>query len=218
MKFLFLLVIIAVVLSACGSSAEPLSTQPSPARPKDTAVSAASPSRTPKPISSATPLPTATSLPTATDTLIPLPTLPAAKTMDEVEQIELSVIDQIKAEGAGRRFFIDDPILKGDQNLAIGGLVFSEGEGDEVKIMTEFPGDVMPLPNVYGQKIWRFRGRVPLSLQSETGETYQYVFTGEGDDLNLLTFGRFPNIGFVYLRGKGTVTLLDGTVVKLGYE
>lgn len=210
------------VITACGSSPQTLATQTSSARTEVASTWTETPTATNTPQPTATPTftPTATPTPTSTSTPTPLPTatVPIALSKEDVVEIEQDLIGAIESEGAGDRFVIDDPILKGNESLAEGGLTFTEGSEGGPQLSTEFPGDVMPFPNVYGQKIWRFRGRIDLNLQDESGEIYVYTFFGEGDDLNLLTFGRFPDIGFVYLRGVGKVILLDGQEVRLGSD
>lgn len=208
MKNLFLRVIFVLVFFLCGCNAdsgqgsqnpEPVTTDPVP-------VTILEPTKTT--------VPTQTSIPpTATFAAALLP-VPVDK--DEVVSIENSQIEEIKAVGVGHRFVIVDPILMGS-DLVDGGLTFREGATPgTTDISTDFPGDVMPLPNVYGQRVWRFQGTVSLDLQDQSGAIYTYRFVGEGDELNLLTFGRFPEIGFVYLRGKGSVISPDGVEVRLG--
>lgn len=50
--------------------------------------------------------------------------------------------------------------------------------------------------------VHRFAGMVKL---------HGYLINGTGDRLNRLTFGVVKGIGYVYLRGQGSVTLKDGT-------
>jgi hypothetical protein len=199
--FVPLFIVFGLILSSC-SSAQP---------PAPTAVPTADIPPTPVPPTLTPVPPTPTPLPTET-ARIPL-------TKTDVEEIENSIIAKIKSDGPGTRYLIKDSTLMGTPDLAIGGLVWSEGDEGEgsVKISTEFPSDVLPIPNMYNQKVWRFRGKVPLQVQDTAGATVTYTFYGEGDDLNLLTFGRFPEVGFVYLRGKGRLVLPDGSEVKLGY-
>jgi hypothetical protein len=162
------------------------------------------------------PVPTQTPiLPTATPpVLCPTNTLPIPISKDDVPALEKKLFEIITKEGVGNRFVIKDSLLTG-KNLVEGGLTFSEGAGGTTEISTGFPGDVMSFPNVYGQQVWRFRGKVSIDLQKSSGEIYTYKFIGESGDLNLLTFGRFPDLGFVYLRGSGTVIFPDGKEVKI---
>jgi hypothetical protein len=174
------------------------------------------------PLPTHTPVPTMTAVPTQTPipptatipVLCPTDTLPIPLSKDDVTAIEKKLFEIITREGVGNRFVIKDSVLTGN-NLVEGGLTFSEGAGGATEISTEFPGDVMPFPNVYGQQVWRFRGKVSIDLQKTSGEIYTYKFIGESNDLNLLTFGRFLDIGFVYLRGNGTVIFPDGKEVKI---
>ena len=150
-------------------------------------------------------------------TCFPTDTNPIPLSKDEVVNLEKTIIETIKLNGAGDRYVIDDPILAGEnKDLALGGLTFGEGTGGSTELSTDFPGDVMPFPDVYDQKVWRFRGQVSIDLQKESGEIYTFKFLGAGDDLNLLTFGRFPSLGFVYLRGIGKVILPGGEEIKIG--
>jgi hypothetical protein len=209
-------------ITACGSSPEMVATQTSGAGTEISSMWTKIPTATPTPTYTATltPTPTLTPVPTRTSTPTPLPTatLPIPLSKEDVATIEQVLIATIESEGAGGRFVIDDPILKGNEYLAEGGLTFSESAEGGFELSTEFPGDVMPIPDVYSQSVWRFRGRISVDLQKQSGEIYTYTFVGEGDDLNLLTFGRFPDIGFVYLRGKGRVILPSGPEVSLGCD
>jgi hypothetical protein len=170
------------------------------------------------PLPTNTPEPTQTPIPPSATIPPPSPTeaLPVPQSKADVVEIENNLYARITSEGAGDRFVIKDSTLAGS-DLVEGGLTFSESADGQVQISTEFPGDVMPLPNVYGQRVWRFRGKAFMDIQKLTGEVVRYTFVGESDDLNLLTFGRFPDIGFVYLRGKGTVIFPDGQEAKVGY-
>jgi hypothetical protein len=43
-----------------------------------------------------------------------------------------------------------------------------------------------------------------------------YKFLGAGDENHLLTFGVIRDVGYVYLRGKGSVQGSDNTLMRLG--
>jgi hypothetical protein len=78
-----------------------------------------------------------------------------------------------------------------------------------------FPGDSTSSDDVRSDPLARFSGKVAIG---------KYVFVGEGDRSNLLTFLKFDLKGksvrayskLVYVRGKGKVILPDGKVIKLG--
>mgnify|MGYP001767077101 CR=1 FL=1 len=141
--------------------------------------------------------------------------------------VERTLINALtREELAGK---LNLPELMPTVDVLEGGIVFSDGEGGKTQLTTEFPGDVLYLgfglaitleepmllegqvslqEEVYNLTVHRFRGRVTTALG--------YVFIGEGDDLNLLTFVRIPNVGYIYLRGIGQVILPSGETVKLG--
>lgn len=180
------------------------------------------------------PTPTATSTPTATvtSTLIPpTPTPLIPKTFEDVPEVEAALIQNLGSDEILNRFNI--PELIPGPGVVEGGIIFSEGtEEGSTTVSTEFLGDILttgafglgftldePLEltgdiilesDTFNVKIHRFRNRVSTTLG--------YVFIGEGDDLNLLTFVRLSDVGYVYLRGKGQVILPTGEVVKLGYS
>lgn len=181
----------------------------------------AAPTHPPKPTATATPVP-----PTPTP-LPPTPTPLTPKTAEEVPAVEAALVRELKNQGAAKRFAI--PELLPTAEAAEGGLVFSEGADGTIKVSTEFTGDLLliggglaftlqePLElhgeislqeDVYNVRIHRFRGKVPIASG--------YVFVGEGDDLNLLTFARISNVGYLYLRGQGQVILPNGEAIKFG--
>jgi hypothetical protein len=219
MKRLFFFVLCLSILTACGPSPAFIAGQTAEAETEIAALWTPTPSNTPTPIPTSTPTrtPTSSLTPTHTPTAMPATPLPVPLSKEEVVELENAIMADIDLRGVGNRLVISDPILAGENmDLAIGGLTFGEGADGTTNLSTEFPGDVLPIPNMYSQNVWRFRGRVSLDLQDEAGEIYTFVFVGEGDDLNLLTFGRFPASGFVYLRGVGKVILPSGEEVLVG--
>jgi len=84
--------------------------------------------------------------------------------------------------------------------------------GDRILMMNPFSGGSESAQVLLGDgSIQRFAGKVSCGLPGG------YTFTGEGDDLNLLTFGMLKGVGYVHLRGKGKVIMQDGKEVKLGH-
>ena len=190
--------------------------------PTNTPTHTPAPTNTPKPTATFTPIP-----PTPTP-IPPTPTPLTPKIAEDVPEIEATLIQTLGNKEISGRFNI--PELIPAVEVAEGGIVFSEGASGNTVITTEFPGDILlvgfglaitleePMElhgnislqeEVYNVRIHRFRGKVPI--------TSGYIFMGEGDDLNLLTFVRLPNLGYAYLRGQGQVILPNGDVVKLGY-
>ena len=250
-----LLLVVCLVLSACGPSAAERTAQvtaiaagvyatetagaPAPtATPVPPTATPVPPTATPVPPTATPVAPTATPAHTATSSPVPPTATPKAptptplvpKSVADVPRVEAALIQALTQQGAGDRLTI--PGLMPDPAVAIaeGGIVFGEGSKGSLKVSTEFPGDLLYLAgglgftlnepmelhgqislkeDPYNLRIHRFRGKVPIASG--------YTFVGEGDNLNLLTFARLPDLGYVYLRGKGQVILPTGDVVKLGY-
>ena len=189
--------------------------------PTNTASHTAAPTNPPKPTATATPVPsTPTRVPPTATPLTP-------KTAEEVPAVEAALVRDLKNQGVANRFAI--PELLPTAEAAEGGIVFSEGADGTLKVSTEFAGDLLLvggglaitlqeplelhgkislLEEVYNVQIHRFRGKVPIAAG--------YVFVGVGDDLNLLTFARIPNVGYLYLRGMGQVILPNGEAIQFG--
>ena len=211
----------SLLISSCGPGQllGPTLTPTSTYTPTRTAT----PTNTPLPTATSTPIPpTATPLPPTVTPFIP-------KAVEDIPKAEAILIRNLGKDELSNRFNILE--LLPDSKVAEGGIVFSEGpkEGSTL-ISTEFPGDTLviglglgftlnePLEvtgeiileaETYNVQIHRFRNKVAT--------TSGYIFIGEGDDLNLLTFARLVNVGYLYLRGKGQVILPNGEEVKLGY-
>ena len=48
------------------------------------------------------------------------------------------------------------------------------------------------------------------------GVDVEYIFIGDRNRTQRLTFALIKGVGYVYLRGKGTVRTLKGEIIKLG--
>jgi hypothetical protein len=142
-------------------------------------------------------------LPTAT--LCPSEPLPT--TVEDVRELENSLLKTILAEGVGTRLVIEE--IKPDRPIKEGGLTI-KGSGGSVIMSNVFPGDLTPPDDFLSAQIWRFSGDI------QHGNNNEFTFIGEGDTFNLLTFAQIPDIGFVYLRGKGRVVFPDKTEIRLG--
>jgi hypothetical protein len=114
--------------------------------------------------------------------------------------------------------FSADEILEQNKNADFMTRIALEAMRDRLLFAGEFPGDKESSRTVAGSRtprrpladgsVHRIMGRVVMG---------QYSFLSEGPKTARLTFGVVRNAGYVYLRGKGTVALPDGTSVKLGY-
>ena len=89
------------------------------------------------------------------------------------------------------------------EGLRLGALY--EGDGNLVFDYVRAGDLVVLLPAGTAGSIHRFVGEVAIG---------RYVFSGENDPLNPLTF-LLTRGGYVYLRGRGTVTLPDGETVQM---
>jgi hypothetical protein len=191
------------------------------------------------PTSTRTPTPT----PTPTETLEPTATPPIPTSLDEVSQIEKEIFTHLIDKGIGERFFIPDFMpIEDFPVVAETGVLLKQTENDKVEIVN-LPGDGVPfrLQMTVGGfsfvadlsvRIFRFQGMVnsyyPYAMSEFDMVTANCWFTpcsyynggptfiGNGDELNLLTFVRMENEGFVYLRGNGKVVLPDGKEILLG--
>jgi len=90
-----------------------------------------------------------------------------------------------------------------------------QGNQGYISAGAEFPGDTDGLnatlygPNYGDGSILRFTGTA-IKIND-------YIFEGDGDELNRLTFYVIKDLGYVYLRGKGNVTTPKGEIKALGY-
>lgn len=150
---------------------------------------------------------------------------------------EQNIVQQITAEGVDDRFVI--PNLKPKTLNPVGGhytieqqdantIIFYREFSDDYVVVHGIDGPLRPqldigegfgqrtfggretsdeLPIAYGT-ICRFKGSATLA---------GYKFTVEPNGGNRLSFAFIDGVGFVYLRGKGTVTTKSGKEVSLGY-
>lgn len=83
-----------------------------------------------------------------------------------------------------------------------------EGDGQLVFDYVRAGAELIPFPAGTAGSIHRFVGEITVG---------KYVFAGEDDPFNPLTF-LLTKDGYVYVRGKGTVTLPDGKTIQLGRD
>ncbi|HUT35096.1 MAG TPA: hypothetical protein VNE39_16515 [Planctomycetota bacterium] len=138
----------------------------------------------------------------------------ATQTQASVPQIEDEIAARIKKEGVGKRFVIGTIKPRGKGSPSRLTLTETPTAPDSFSMnTTENPGDTFPYflgSGAYIEgpgSIHRFAGKVRYK---------GHTFNGEGDEQNRLTF-LLTNEGYIYLRGKGLVTLADGEEVKLGH-
>jgi hypothetical protein len=119
------------------------------------------------------------------------------------EQISVTLfaVDELKEKAKGNFM-----ILAGLGAMS-GRVLFSpEFPGDKDSSPTHGGSTVPRLPLADGS-VHRIRGKVTMG---------EYTFLSEGDQLNRLTFGIVKDIGYVYVRGRGAVTLPNGEKIELG--
>lgn len=142
-----------------------------------------------------------------------------------VWSVEDMILEKIKIKGYGKRLAInlDPPRFEGKLEISCdsdmcwsSALINPDSQpGDFMITMSESPEWC----------VLRFNGNVPTSAfltkwvkkQSwkETRREYpKYLFMGEGEYPNQLTFGFIKGIGYIYLRGKGKVIYPNGKMVK----
>jgi hypothetical protein len=131
----------------------------------------------------------------------------------DLPKLEQALVQEIRNKGVGERFVIKEIMPQG--GLPGSMTLVQTGKGS-LNVQMEFPGDAMPIVNnqpfAFGNFcLHRFKGRVELDMKGDI-----YTFISEDDKSNRLTFVMVPGVGYVYLRGKGRVTLKDGREVELG--
>lgn len=145
-------------------------------------------------------------------------------TVDRAAVDEAAIVATIVKDGPGDRFVIPGIAPRGGTgkitlrwvstlaSLLLKPRVFSmdlEFPGDDLPIQTRGPS----LPMASGS-IHRFNGLVQLN----DPPLDKYIFQGAGDKANRLTFALIEGIGYVYVRGKGTVVNVETSESKnFGY-
>jgi hypothetical protein len=127
--------------------------------------------------------------------------------------LEQAILQEIRNKGADDRFFIKEFTPKSGPP---GSMTLVQAGKGALGVETEFPSDRLPVannwPTPFGNlSINRFKGRVELDIGGAA-----YTFISEDSKFNRLTFAVVDGMGYVYLRGKGTVMPKDGKEVKLG--
>lgn len=135
-----------------------------------------------------------------------------------VIQLENEAVLSIEQEGIGRRFTVEE--FGPRSHVGPSRVTLSQNDPDSISVDTEYPEDVIArkgntVPDIWGRgSIHRFQGRVELKVESESDKTKRFVFVGEGEKGNRLTFWVGDN-SYVYLRGKGRVIMPSGTRIVL---
>lgn len=160
----------------------------------------------------------------------------SAEYAETIPKIEAAILNHVKTKGVGDRLVIK---IKRPNEIH-GGVSFTFSKN---RYAFEFPGDGLPMGfsqyegepgslaaqrslqeaqdrvimRLYGDdNINRFDGEVKLY------EYYPffdgYTFIGEGDKFHRLTFAIIKGVGYVYLRGKGSIISKNGEVIRLGYD
>jgi len=100
----------------------------------------------------------------------------------------------------------------------------ADGTGAITGNYTILPGGSMQLVREDRKEGWEQRNGLTLLGGEDcihrfdgTVEIDGHNFINEGEKWNRLTFVLMGNIGYVYFRGKGKVSMKDGSEVKLGY-
>lgn len=129
-----------------------------------------------------------------------------------IPKLEQFLLSQIKKNGPGDRLVIKEEITSFLRAARPVGMTFESSS-----VLMEFPGDIVPIinnqPSYFGDHfIHRFKGRVDLKIGNGL-----YTFVSDDDKRNRLTFVFMEKIGYVYLRGKGSVSMKGEREVRLGY-
>jgi Sel1 repeat len=137
-----------------------------------------------------------------------------------VPQIETLIVSDIIVNGAGNRLVVGDVAVSKSAPAIKVTLARAGRDADLVLQSTEFKGDVLSFGSVSDRglsqsspgdgTVYRFKGRV----SSRVGRLVSY----DSPDVKSerLTFALVHGLGFVYLRGNGTVSAKDGRQTRLG--
>jgi hypothetical protein len=139
-----------------------------------------------------------------------------------VPRLEQALIDEIRTKGPREHYVVSGFFPSSEDATARVTMSPMKGVDAVTHTNTEFDGDVfaVALDGVNGINMRLQYG--PGSIHRFDGAVRQgagdvVIFRGEGDRANRLTFGVVPGVGYVYLRGKGTLVLKSGREIRLGY-
>jgi outer membrane protein assembly factor BamD (BamD/ComL family) len=133
-----------------------------------------------------------------------------------IPKLEDSIVNEIRAGKEKQRYQIPISINGAFRVRTTFRASYSGGKDGTLSAGPSFPGDTSGLialfnnNNIGDGSIVRFgRSNVGMKIQG-------YIFRGAGDEFNLLSFAIVKNVGYVYLRGKGSVQGPDNKVTVLG--
>lgn len=139
---------------------------------------------------------------------------PIDKVIIKLENLLLESAKKNKGKG---QFIIKDKYKYINESSPC-SITYQEATGGNVLVKIEFEGDGIPF--TLGGGGLRNNRDGDGSIQRYFGEIGGYepkqIIKGEGDRLHRLTFGLIKEVGFVYLRGIGSVTSPNKKIVKLG--
>jgi len=135
-----------------------------------------------------------------------------------IPQLELAAVSDVIINGPGDRLVIKDVKASGDPpnrtTLSVaaeaGGLVLSRSEFEGDVVFSGIGSTGLRASLGGAGSIYRYKGEVKSNVGNIT------TFIGTGDKLYRLTFVIVEGVGYVYLRGRGTVVRDDGSKVELG--
>jgi hypothetical protein len=107
-----------------------------------------------------------------------------------------------------REFAEDSVVLGGIGGRGLAGPLSPQLQVGEGFSQTLLVGSESPALPVSAGAICRFKGEVKIA---------GYTFTSDPEQGNRLSFTFIESLGFVWLRGKGSVTSKDGQVTRVGY-
>lgn len=137
-----------------------------------------------------------------------------------VSKIEDRIIKDIQKNGIGNRFVVKPKVNYWGHYVR--NTIWAKPAKQNKKEATisagpEFPGDTDGLITLLDAPNWGINSIIRFGNDSIGFNISRYSFYGQGNKLNRLTFVLINNEGFVYVRGKGVVTMPDKKRVRLGY-
>lgn len=133
-----------------------------------------------------------------------------------IPKLEDSIVNEIMTGKEKQRYHIPIPINGAFRARTTFRASYSGGKKGILSVGPSYPGDTNGLRAILNQNnigdgsIIRF-GKSNVGIKIEG-----YTFLGAGDELHLLSFAIVKNIGYVYLRGKGSIQGPDNKVTVLG--
>lgn len=133
-----------------------------------------------------------------------------------IPKLEDSIVNEIRSGKEKGRYHISIPIKGAFHVRTTFWASYAGGKKGVLSVGPSYPGDTSGLRAILNQNnigdgsIIRFgKSNVGIKIQG-------YSFRGAGDELHLLSFAIVKNIGYVYLRGKGSVQGPDNKLTVLG--